>query len=47
MKLIFFENNQAAVKEITLARMGPIWPHAGQGDFLNSSLIVFKKKSSS
>ena len=29
----------------TLARMGAIWPHAGQGDFLNSSLIIFKKKS--
>ena len=29
----------------TLARMGAIWPHAGQGDFLNSSLIIFKKIS--
>ena len=29
----------------TLARMGAIWPHAGQGDFLNSSLIFFKKIS--
>ena len=27
----------------TLARMGAIWPHAGQGDFLHSSLIIFKK----
>ena len=31
MKLIFFKKNQAAVKESTLASMGPNCPHPGQG----------------